>query len=166
MSDLRALGALSKTADYTNLVGERTNYCMAMHNNVHTHAAAKVLILQKLPNPSHCKHAYQVEVLQQFNLSSPTKHGATYAPLMPHHSIIHTSPYNCNACPNFTVGCSYLIAGQYHTGDDGMVIWELPNKRSQSLASAWKGRIGENYDKKLAGWIADANEHKLQMSAN
>ena len=139
---------------------------MAMYNNAHTHAAAKVLILQKLPNPSHCKHAYQVEVLQQFNLSSPTKHGATYAPPMPHHSIIHTSPAKCNACPNFIVGSTYLIAGQYHTGDDGIVIWELPNKRSQSLASAWKGRIGENYDKKLAGWIADANEHRLQMSAN
>jgi hypothetical protein len=84
---------------------------------------------------------------------------------MPHHSIIHASPHTCDACPNFILGTSYLIAGQYHIGDDGIVIWELPNKRSQSLVSAWKGKTGENYDKKLAGWITDANEHRLQMNA-
>ena len=134
--------------------------------SLYTHAAAKVLVLQKLANASHCKHAYQVEVIQQFNLSSPNKHGVMYAPPMSHHTIVHASPHKCDACPDLTVGSIYLIAGQYHIGDDGTVIWELPNGKSQSLASAWKGKAGGNYDKKLSGWIAAANEHRLQMSAN
>lgn len=138
-----------------------------MHKSCpYTHAAAKVLILQKLANASHCKHAYQVEVTQQFNLSSPSKQGVVHSPTMPHHTIIHASPHKCDACPDLTVGSTYLIAGQYHIGDDGMVVWELPNSKSQSLASAWKGKDGRNYDKKLFRWIAAANEHRLQTSTN
>ena len=130
------------------------------------HAAAKVLVLQKLANASHCKHAYQVEVIQQFNLSSPGKHGATYAPPMPHHTILHANLHKCGICPDLTVGSMYLIGGQYHVDGDGTVTWELPNGKSKALASAWKGKVGDNYDKKLSGWITNANEHRLQMSAN
>ena len=133
---------------------------------LYPYIVAKVLVQHKLADASHCKHAYQVEVLQQFNLSSPNKHGVTYAPAMSHHSIIHTSPYKCDACPNLITGSRYLIAGQYHVGDDGITMWELPNGRSQSLVSEWKGELGEKYNKKLSGWIANANEHRLQTSAN
>ena len=85
---------------------------------------------------------------------------------MSHHTIVHASPHKCDVCPNLTVGSTYLIAGQYHIGDDGTVFWELPNRKSKSLASVWNGKVGANYDKKLSGWITDANEHRLQMSTN
>ena len=125
-----------------------------------------MLVQHKLASASHCKHAYQVEVLQQFNLSSPNKHGVAHAPAMSQHTIIHTSPYKCDACPNLIAGSTYLIAGQYHIGDDGITMWELPNNRSKSLVSVWKGKNGANYDKKLSGWIDDANEHRLQTTTN
>ena len=44
-------------------------------------------------------------------------------------AIIHTSPHKCDAYPNLITGSRYLIAGQYHVGDDGITMWELPNGR-------------------------------------
>ena len=106
-------------------------------------------------------------MIQQFNLTSLKERQLTYAPAMTQYSIIDTNSYECNACPDLIDGFSYLIAGQYNVGANGIVMWELPNARSESLVSEWKGKNGENYDKKLSSWIADANEHIiLQMDAN
>ena len=125
-----------------------------------------MVVSHKLTHGSHCKHAYQVDVVQQYNLSSwqdSTKQLA-YAPAMQTHTIIHTSPLHCDACPTLVDGATYLIAGQYYTSEDGTIIWELPNGRSKTLVSEWTGKIGRNYNKKLEGWIADANRERLLQS--
>ena len=170
MSDLKVLDVLSNTI-HTHLVSvTKTNIPTQKSATYHlVYTAAKVQVVQKLVNASHCKHAYQVEVIQQFNLSSyqPNKNQLTKAPAMPHtNCIIHISPHKCNTCPTLIAGSTYLIAGQYHVGDDRTVMWELPNAKSQSLVSEWKGKAGENYNKKLLGWIDDANAHRLQTGAN
>lgn len=134
-------------------------------NNVLYTIVAKVLVLHKLDNPSHCKHAYQVEVVEQFNISSRPLNSKQphHGPAMQNHCIIHTSPSNCPECPTLTTGSTYLIGGQCHTAKDGAMIWELPNGRMQSLVSEWKDVNGEDYDKKLQKWITRA---KLQKDAN
>ena len=120
----------------------------------------KAMVLHKIENPSHCKHAYQVEVIQQFNISSH-QHNLKqlyHGPAMQNHHIIHTSPLNCAECPTLTTGSTYLIAGQHQITEDGATIWELPNGRMQSLVSEWKDNKGEDYDRKLQKWITHANQ--------
>ena len=139
-----------------------TNNIILLHTIV-----AKVMVLHKLENPSHCKHAYQVEVMEQFNISSRqlNSNQPHHGPAMQNRYIIHTSPSNCPECPTLITGSTYLIAGQRHTAKDGATIWELPNGRMQSLVSKWND---EDYDKKLHKWITRANQYssKLQKDAN
>ena len=129
---------------------------------------AKVTVQNKLESAHNCKHAYQVEVVQQFNLSSYQSSSAqmTLAPIMQRRSIVQTSAYNCNECPTLNTDTTYLIAGQYHIEDDESTVWELPNGKKLSLVSEWKGKNGQNYDTKLEGWIEDANQYRLQRKAN
>ena len=118
--------------------------------------AAKVTVEGKLENSSSCKHAYNISVEEQFNLLSqqPNSNELTAAPTMQNYTIIHTSPANCEDCPVLTTGSTYLIAGQYRVSEDGSgVKWELPNSRTQSLASKWV----EDYSDKVQEWIDIAN---------
>ena len=122
-------------------------------------------MVSKLESNNSCKHAYSVYVEKQFNLLSrqPNTDELTEAPLMQNQSIIHTSPANCEECPVLTVGSTYLIAGQYHTRENGThTVWELPNSKTQSIASKWEGEKGDDYDSKLQEWIDDANDARQQ----
>ena len=114
-----------------------------------------------LENSHGCKHAYNVSVEEQFNLLShqPNSNELTGAPILQNYTIIHTNPANCEECPVLTTGSTYLIAGQYHVREDGSgAVWELPNSRTQSLASKWV----DDYDEKLQEWIDTANNAKQQ----
>lgn len=112
-----------------------------------------------------CKHAYNVSVEEQFNLlwRDPTSNEPTSAPALQNYAIIHTpTPANCTECPILTTGTTYLIAGQYHIREDGNgVMWELPNKRTLSLASKWV----DDYSDKVRKWIDAANDAKEQEPA-
>ena len=107
-------------------------------------------------------------MIQQFNLSSrqPDAGELTLAPAMTNHIIVHTSPFSCDECPILVINATYLIAGRYHSGEDGTTMWDLPNGKSQSMVSEWKGENGKKYDNKLQGWIAAANEYRLQQETN
>ena len=120
--------------------------------------AAKVRVEGRLENSQSCRHAYNVSVEEQFNLLShqPNTNNLTEAPTLQSYTIIHTSPANCEECPVLTTGSTYLIAGQYYVTEDGSVVWELPNSRTQSVASKWV----DDYGEKLQEWIDSANEAK------
>ena len=138
---------------------------MHTHTHIHTPLAAKVLVISKLENGRNCKHAYSVEVQEQFNLLShdPNTNQLVEAPPLQNNSIIHTSPSNCEECPLFTIGSTYLIAGQYRTTKNGTTTeWELPNSKAQSLASKWDGEAGDKYSEKLQEWIDSANEARRE----
>ena len=119
---------------------------------------------ERLEDSHSCKHAYNVSVEEQFNLLShqADTNELTEAPALQNYSIILTSPTTCEECPVLTAGSTYLIAGQYHVGEDGAVAWELPNGKAQSLASKWVGRAGDDYDEKLQEWIDAANNVRKQ----
>ena len=141
------------------------NWCYILTHTLFT-IAAKVSVVQKLTDAHHCRHAYQVEVLQQFNLSSfqpDSSSQPTFSPAMQRHIIVETSTFTCSECPVLVVGRTYLIAGQYrHHADNSSTVWELPNGKKNSLVSEWKGMNGQSYNTKLHNWIAAANQHRLQ----
>ena len=138
------------------------------HTHMHTHlSAAKVLVLSKLENGHNCKHAYRVEVQEQFNLLShdPSTNQLVEAPQLQNISIIHTTLSNCEECPLLTTGSTYLIAGQYRTSEDGTTTeWELPNSKSKSLASKWEGETGNRYSEKIQEWIDSANDARRESA--
>lgn len=131
-------------------------------------SAAKVTVTSRLENGHNCKHAYRVHIEEQFNLLSfdSDANQLIEAPRLLNNSIIHTSPSNCEQlCPELEVSSTYLIAGQYHTSEDGSTItWELPNSKSQSLASKWEGKNSSKYDEKLQEWIDHANDIRRERA--
>lgn len=125
-----------------------------------TCTAAKVTVARRLQSSHICKHAYSVDIEEQYNLLShnPNTNKLTEAPVLLNGSIIQTSsPLNCEECPILTIGSTYLIAGQYRN-EDGTTVWELPNSKALSLASKWEGKTGDKYNERLREWIAQAND--------
>lgn len=120
----------------------------------------------QIKNGLRCKHAYNVSVEEQFNLLSRHQSNSselTEAPTLLNHTIIHTSPANCEGldleCPVLIPGSTYLIAGQYDIREDGAVTWELPNSRTKSLALKW---VANDYNEKIQEWIDAANSARRQ----
>ena len=104
----------------------------------------------------NCKHAYTLEVEDQFDLLTPyNQTHATKAPAMGESLEILTGPESCTQCPKLEVGKTYLIAGSYSKAADGSVSWMLDSSNDQSLVSEWSNK----YTRKLNGWIESTNAH-------
>lgn len=117
----------------------------------------------KSSNPQivDCKHAYSVEVLEQYGLETPfnTTH-STKAPAMGDTALILTNPEHCDECPKLVEGETYLIGGSYRKGSDGSVTWLLEETGDQALVSNWVTRYG----RKINGWISSSNADRRRAA--
>ena len=111
--------------------------------------AAKVEIIAT--GSSDGNRTYDVRVLQQFQLESPT---------VPHNITIYTvNPTCCDACPNVSVGLVYLFSGHHRILEDGEVSWYLDDR---SLVSEYAGSTGRKYDRKMTEWAANGLVHRRE----
>ena len=117
------------------------------------HTAARVTV--KSREEQGCRHAYTVEVKDQYNLKTPfDRTHSTKAPSMGDSAVILGGPSHCDSCPKLEVSKTYLISGPYSRAPDGSVQWELGDSKSKALVSEWKAK----YDTRIDSFITDGNE--------
>ena len=117
------------------------------------HTAARVTV--KSQGVQGCRHAYTVEVKEQYGLKTPFNGThLTEAPSMGDSAVILTTPSHCTQpCPKLEVSKTYLISGPYSRAPDGSIQWELGDSKPKALMSEWIGK----YDTKIDSFISGGN---------